>query len=327
MVDTPIEVLLVEDNSGDARLLQEALAEVDGEQFKLMHVKSLTEALEIIEGNDFNIILLDLGLPESKGLDTFIKMQAKIPDAPIIVLTGLDDETVAVKAVHEGAQDYLVKGQVDGKLLVRAMRYAIERHHLKNELKKYTQKLEDELAEFEKKFNIEPKQERSSAKNLHYSLKPGYGYLVREKKTERSFGIFKELVTHDHQGLVITIQSPEELKQRYGFMETPVLRLSKQKFSDEIINATNVSHVMFVIKNFEKKADKGVILLDGMEYLIAIHGFNKIVQFTQDVYEVNMITKSNLIVPINPLALEEREMAVLERYFEAIIGDRGYSTL
>ncbi len=126
----PIKVLLVEDNPGDVRLLKEILAKADKDQFELTHVERLNEALKRLVEESFDVILLDISLPDSQGFDTFVRSQAQAPSVPIILLTGLDDEVLAVKAVREGAQDYLVKGQVDSNLLRRAIHYSIERHQM-----------------------------------------------------------------------------------------------------------------------------------------------------------------------------------------------------
>ena len=125
-----IKVLLVEDNPGDARLLREMLVEAAYALFKLTHVERLSEALKRLSEEAFDLVLLDLSLPDGQGLETFTTVHAQAPGVPIVVLTGLDDETLAVRAVQAGAQDYLVKGRVDGDLLMRAMRYAIERHRI-----------------------------------------------------------------------------------------------------------------------------------------------------------------------------------------------------
>ena len=122
-----IRVLLIEDNPGDARLIREILARARGTQFELERVERLSEGLERLTAGGFQAILLDLTLPDSTGLDTFFRVRAQAPHIPITVLSGYDDEVVAIRAVREGAQDYLVKGQVDRNLLVRALRYAIER--------------------------------------------------------------------------------------------------------------------------------------------------------------------------------------------------------
>ena len=122
-----LNVLLVEDNLGDARLLRHFLIEGAAEAFELEHVELLSAALDRLAKGGIVLVLLDLTLPDSMGLETFAAVQRAAPQTPIIVLSGRDDESLAIKTVHAGAQDYLVKGQVDSRLLIRAMRYALER--------------------------------------------------------------------------------------------------------------------------------------------------------------------------------------------------------
>lgn len=136
MEEKRIKVLLVEDNPGDARLMQETLADVKGIAFDIEWVDLLSRGLERSQNNDIDVILLDLTLPDSQGIDSFFRLQRQSSGIPILVLTGLYDEKLAVKAVHEGAQDYLIKGQVDGNVLVRSIRYAIERQRIEEELRK-----------------------------------------------------------------------------------------------------------------------------------------------------------------------------------------------
>ena len=131
----PIKILLVEDNPGDARLLQIALDEAGTNQFALTHAKRHDEALRYLEDEGFDVVLLDLSLPDSQGLNTFTSTRAKAPEVPIIMMTGLDNETLALESMQHGAQDYLVKGQVDGKLLTRSIKYAIERSHVESALR------------------------------------------------------------------------------------------------------------------------------------------------------------------------------------------------
>jgi|HubBroStandDraft_6_1064221.scaffolds.fasta_scaffold29483_2 PAS domain S-box-containing protein len=122
-----IHVLLVEDNPGDARLFLELVRDTGAGRLKLEHVSRLSTAFDRLSNADFDVVLLDLSLPDEQGLATLTRTHAHAPNVPIVVLTGLDDEALAVKAVRAGAQDYLVKGRVDGDLLVRSMRYATER--------------------------------------------------------------------------------------------------------------------------------------------------------------------------------------------------------
>ncbi len=127
MFDEPIKILLVDDNLADARLIKEMIAEQGSCHFTIEYAERISAAVKSAVKNRFDVVLLDLHLPDSQGLDTFLKLHDKAPWLPIVVLTGLSDETMAARAVKEGAQDYLVKGQVDGNMVIRAMRFAIER--------------------------------------------------------------------------------------------------------------------------------------------------------------------------------------------------------
>ncbi len=133
MTNETKKLLLVEDNPGDARLIQEMLAEVQGTPFKLTHVDYLSWGLEALSRGGIDLVLLDLVLPDSYGLETFVRVRSHAPEVPIVLLTGLDDETTAIRAVKEGAEDYLVKGNINSKELVRSIRYAIEQHRAKKE--------------------------------------------------------------------------------------------------------------------------------------------------------------------------------------------------
>jgi PAS domain S-box-containing protein len=136
---TPFKILLIEDNPADARLLQEMLVEIKDVSFELEWVDQLSTGLKRLAKGGFDAILLDLSLPDSQGLATFAQVYAQAPHIPISVLSGLDDTSLAVKAVREGAQDYLVKGRIDGNLLARAIRYAIERKRTEGALRESLQ--------------------------------------------------------------------------------------------------------------------------------------------------------------------------------------------
>ncbi len=128
MSTASIPVLLVEDNEDDAFLFQRTLSKVGTGEFETKRVELLKEALAAIDEQDFKVALVDLSLPDSHGLNTFLRIHEKAPDLPVVVLTGNADEKVAAEALQKGAQDYLIKGQVVGRGLVRAVHYAIERH-------------------------------------------------------------------------------------------------------------------------------------------------------------------------------------------------------
>jgi PAS domain S-box-containing protein len=133
-MDKPIKVLLIEDNATDARLLRLFLAESRTSHFDITHVDRLSQGVERLRTERFDVILSDLLLPDSQGIETFERLKAQVENIPIIVLSGSDDETLAVRAVREGAQDYLVKGKIDAHGLARSITYAIERHHVEERL-------------------------------------------------------------------------------------------------------------------------------------------------------------------------------------------------
>lgn len=125
-----IKVFLIEDDSSHVRHIQYLLSKIEHDEFDFVHVERLSDGLKLLEKSQVDVILLDLGLPDSQGLNTFFRIYEKFSELPIVVFTILDDEEIGIRAVREGAQDYLVKGQVDHILLARAIRYAIERQNL-----------------------------------------------------------------------------------------------------------------------------------------------------------------------------------------------------
>jgi len=135
METTTITALLIEDNPDDATLIEKYLTSSRKIKYNVIHVEMLAEGMESLKRMLFDVILLDLNLPDGPmGIKTFETVYAQAAGIPIIVLTGHDDDDHAVEAVHKGAQDYLVKGLVTGPALGRAIRYAIERKKLLTQL-------------------------------------------------------------------------------------------------------------------------------------------------------------------------------------------------
>ncbi len=128
MTGKTIPVLLIEDNPGDARLCRERLAEAGDVRFELTTVPCLHEGLDRLRAESFAVVLLDLSLPDSHGLDTFHAVRAETTAVPVVVLTGLDDTVTALRAVDGGAQDYLVKNDVTAARLIHTLHHAISRH-------------------------------------------------------------------------------------------------------------------------------------------------------------------------------------------------------
>ncbi|PPD48289.1 MAG: GGDEF domain-containing response regulator [Methylotenera sp.] len=134
MSGTSLTILLVEDNPGDIRLVRELLAADQSESFTLVTADRQETALAILDSHDITAILLDIELPDSSGLNTLLKIHANAPGIPIVVLSSIADEGLAVRSVQQGAQDFLVKGHVDAHQLTRSLRYAIERKRTEERL-------------------------------------------------------------------------------------------------------------------------------------------------------------------------------------------------
>lgn len=143
----PITVLLVEDAPGDARIIEERLKDAGAHRFAVTRAERLASCLEKLSAHVPDVVILDLSLPDSTGLATLRQVQRTAPGVPIVVLTGLDDEELAVGAVMEGAADYLLKNDVSAGLLVRALRYAIERKRAAETLRTLNEELEQRVLE------------------------------------------------------------------------------------------------------------------------------------------------------------------------------------
>lgn len=170
MNDKIFNILLLEDNPGDACLFKKFLIETNPDKFKLTHVERLEEAIALSQQQSFDVVLLDLSLPDSQGMETLITMRDRASSLPIVVLTGTKDEGLGIEAVQQGAQDYLVKGQVTEELLARSIRYAIERATLREKLyqkEEHLEKLNQELQQ-----RVEARTTELSKKNeqLQYLL-------------------------------------------------------------------------------------------------------------------------------------------------------------
>ena len=138
-----LNILLVEDNPGDVRLFKEALKETYASKFNLTHCSSLAQALDQVPKSLPDVIVVDLGLPDACGIDVIQRTRANAPAVPVVVLTSRADEALGLQALHAGAQDYLIKGELDPRLLSRALRYAIERQRMQAVLQ--SESLMDEL--------------------------------------------------------------------------------------------------------------------------------------------------------------------------------------
>ncbi len=231
-----IRVLLIEDSPGYARLIQETLKDAENVNFDLVHVGSLSDGLSHLNNKSTDVVLLDLNLPDSSWPGTLLDVLAKAPDVPVVVLTGFDNAEMAVKAVQSGAQDYLVKGQIDMNLLIRSIRYSIERQRMKMELRAMS--LTDDLTGIYNRrgFMTLAQQQLKMANRMRVGLLLLFADLDGMKSINDTFGHL--------EGDRVLVDTAEVLKEtfresdviaRMGGDEFAVIALEESEFSDEVI--------------------------------------------------------------------------------------------
>lgn len=197
-----IKVLLIEDNLGDARLISEMITEVAGSKIQIDHSFRLSTGLERLSRCQFDAILLDLALPDSTGLDTLRKVHSRAGSVPIIVMTYNEGEEIGLKAMQIGAQDYLIKLQIDGVLLVRSLRYAIER-----------KKSEEKLNESEERFRVTF--EQAAVGLAHVDLEGKWIRVNQKFCSMTGYSVYELLLlSMDDVTYPADIQSDRELKEK-----------------------------------------------------------------------------------------------------------------
>ncbi len=171
MEQQPITVLLIEDNPGDAQLVRRSLKKASMSQFIVTEVQRLSDALDKLGFTSFDIVLLDLELPDSFGADTFREMMHHYPDIPIILLTGNESNELGIQLVNEGAQDYLIKGTVGPQLMERAIQYAIQRKKIGSQLK-HAMEIQRTAKEYVERVNNQLMSELQQARAVQGAILP-----------------------------------------------------------------------------------------------------------------------------------------------------------
>jgi two-component system, cell cycle sensor histidine kinase and response regulator CckA len=249
-----IKVLLVEDNPGDVLLLQETLSEITLVSFNLIHVERRSEAIKQLQTETFDVILLDLLLPDSAGLETFTVIHQQVPHTPIVVLTGMSDETLALSAMQAGAQDYLVKGRVSGgDLLMRSMRYAIERkrveailHQRERELRTLTEHAPDIISRFDPDLKY-------LFINLAVEAVTGISAADFLGKRPRDMGLPESLVNQWEMAVRSVLQTGEGMTIEQEFSAQGAVRYYQTRFVPEFGSEGSVETVLGITRDITEQ--------------------------------------------------------------------------
>ncbi|HOW87099.1 MAG TPA: diguanylate cyclase [Candidatus Omnitrophota bacterium] len=175
-----LRVLLIEDDQEFADVLSMRLDQEKNPSFEVTRLTTLKQALEALGQNSWDLILLDLMLPDSSGIETFANVHAKARHTPVVIVSGLDSDSLAIDAVRKGAEDYLVKGEIDSRLLLRVLHHAIDRHRIKEKLASVTGRLHETNRRLEKMALLDPLTELYNRRGLQQVLKREIQLIARE---------------------------------------------------------------------------------------------------------------------------------------------------
>jgi signal transduction histidine kinase len=250
MTEKALQVLLVEDNAGDVRLLREMFRGEKPDSFELTHLLRMSEAETHLAKGGVDIVLLDMGLPDGHGLDTVRRAHAAAPSVPLIILTGLDDEALAAAAMTQGAQDYMIKGQIESRALPRALRHAIERHRMQTE----TDLIRTQQMHFKDEFLSHVSHELRSPLTA-----------IRQFVAIILDGLAGELKPEQHQYLEIVLRNVKQLQLMIDdlfevtSLEAGKLRIEPQcsSASDAIVYTVNTLQEAATAKGITLSADVG----------------------------------------------------------------------
>jgi len=183
-------------------------------------------------------------------------------------------------------------------------------------LKKYAKELEDKVDDLRKRLDIEPTLETLLDTEQKYHLDFGVCYLIKEENPIKSFDIFKDFVSHGTFGLCITRTHPKRIQKLFQLEKTPVVWLSKTDEGENSISGSNLGALLHTINQFIEKSGKSIVILDGLEYLITINGFDRTILYLYDLIESIIVNESILILPVHIQALDKKELSILERATE-----------
>jgi len=246
MSDKPFRVLLIEDHRQYAAMLRTILSQTNAAQFSLTCTEDLHTSLEALKSDSFDIILLDLSLPDSQGYNTFCEVHNQAPHIPIVVITASDDKALALQAVREGAQDYIVKGDMDARQFIRSIQYAVERHRTVENLRQRV--LIDELTGLLNRggFMTLAKQHIKIAQRANQSLTLFFADLDGLKEINDQFGHL--------EGDRALQQTAQILKETFRSSDV-IARLGGDEFTILAIDAPP-SHTHSIFARLQEAIDK-----------------------------------------------------------------------
>jgi len=306
--------LVVDDNTAILEIVSELISAAG---YQPMTATGGRECLSKIQAERPDLVLLDINMPDMDGWSVLrtLKEKGLAENTKIMMLTATTEIGTDIFGLQDVVSGYIRKPFNNDELAVRLREMLGDQPQAKEEPKseKDRRGLRSLLRKKEEESGMEVA--RSSAKV--YELRRGFSYLVKETKPNKSFEIFVDQVTHNIQGLCVTRQHPTIIRKEWGLEKTPIIWLSNQ-LGKVYVNPSNIGILSDTIIRFVEKSGDGVILIDGIEFLIVNNDFDKVLRMVHHVTEAVMENRSRLIVSVDPRTLETRELALLERNMEII---------
>ncbi len=319
------KILLVEDDPKLGKTLSDVLK---AKGYRPIAVLTGEEGIEATkEDDDLSLALIDLKLPDISGIEVLKGIKKNSPRTEVIILTAYASLESAMEAVNLGAFSYLQK-PYDMERLLLDIRRALERKRAEEALRKAHDELElrvkERTAELEeaneqlKREINERKEAEKRVKNLelsalHRLFKQGKGYLIIEEKPDTSFKLFGKLIEYWFKGLLISRTHPSHVHEEYNNVkDVPITWLTHVKGENHVV-PTNITQLSIAVKEFAENDVESVIMLEGLEYLIAQNGFEVILRFVESVTDIVTTSKCRLIMPFDARTLSEVELHRLER--------------
>ncbi|HUV25230.1 MAG TPA: DUF835 domain-containing protein [Methanomassiliicoccales archaeon] len=312
-------VLIVDDNEDVLDLVSELVA---SSGYQPITATGGQQCLDSVEQEHPDLILLDINMPDIDGWTVLRKLKEKglTDEIKVMMLTATTDVGTDIFGLQDVVSGYIRKPFSNRELSER----------LKGALEEPIEEPKVVVVEESKpgfisrmfgksKANAETPtgKERLDSSAMKYSVRRGFGYIVKEKKPVRSFEVFVDQVTHDIQGLCVTRQHPGMIRSRWGLEKTPIIWLSN-KVGKVYVNPTNIGILSDTIIRFVEKSGESIVLIDGLEFLIVNNDFEKVLRMIHHISEAVMEYKSRLLISVDPRILDIREMALFERNMEMI---------
>jgi len=316
------KVMIVDDNEDVLEMVSELVA---SNGYQPITASGGEDCLLKLEKERPDLILLDINMPDIDGWSVLRKLKEMgLTDSiKVMMLTATTDVGTDIFGLQDVVTGYIRK-PFSNRDLSERLGSALDDESMKvpeQQIVAVKEKKPGFLSRILGKSRNDELtpigKERVDASAMKYTVRKGFGYVVKEKKPTRSFEIFVDQVTHEIQGLCVTRQHPGTIRTKWGLEKTPIIWLSN-KVGKVYVNPTNIGILSDTIVRFVEKSEESIILIDGVEFLIINNDFEKVLRMIHHISEGVMEHKSRLLISIDPRILEIREMALLERNMEII---------